>query len=146
MKVVYSIINEVNKTIGKLRFKIVLNKNDYVLVNQFPLEYFSVTYKINVDYVYESSKSFKEKEPAEGWFYLGFNWGKESLRSIEKEGKVVEWDTDEFWIKKCGIERAPLDKLLEVFTGRVTQIMKELKKKVPEGDASCWEEIEEIEY
>ncbi|MBL7085989.1 MAG: hypothetical protein ISS28_02645 [Candidatus Cloacimonetes bacterium] len=146
MKVVYSIINEVNKTIGELRFKLVLDKNDYILVNQFPSEYFTITYRVEKGHVIECSKSFKEKEPAEGWFYLKCNWGKESLHPVEKEGKFIKWETDEFFIKKCGIDGTPLDKLLEVFTEQIKQIMKELKKKVPETDTSCWEEIEKIEY
>ena len=146
MKVFYSIINEVNKTDGELRFKLVLDKNDYVLVNQFPSEYFTVPYKINADHVYESSESFKEKEPVQGWFYLKCCWGKESLSPIEKEGKVIEWETDEFKIKKCAIDIEPLAELLLVFTTEIKRIMRRYKERVPKGDTSCWEEIEKIEY
>ncbi|MCK4295359.1 MAG: hypothetical protein KAX28_01725 [Candidatus Marinimicrobia bacterium] len=147
MKVVFSIINEVEKTIGELRFRLVLDKNDWVLVNQFPPEYFTVTHKVEKGYVIEFSKPFKEKEPTTTWFHLKCHWGKEPpLHPIEKEGKVVEWETDEFRIKKRAIDIEPLAELLLVFTTEIKRIMGKYKKLVQEGDTSCWEKEVKIEY
>lgn len=150
MKVIYSIYNQVEKPIGELHFKLVLNKEDFVLVNQFPSERFFSETKVDKVYFPNMSGSNLIRKETEQFYYLFFKLEADKLyKKLEKteKGEIVYWETKEYWLKKTIMQgtQSSLD-ILNKFITDIKGVMTYCKSQVPDEDSSCWNEEIEIKY
>jgi len=144
MKIIYSVFNNLKKLFSELRFRIVLDYNDYVLINQFDENTFIIIQEIDKDYFFHVSKS-NFKEGYDNRVYIEIEWGKNKLKEMKEDFKIIGWETEEIIIKKYHFE-VTLNEFLKKISDDIKKIMKRCKDKKPNNDSSCYEKEMLIKY
>lgn len=142
MKFIYSIYEDHYTHLSEVRFTLVLDKTDFVIINQFRDEQFYITDKVDSFYFPEYSESLLKEGNGE---FIKIRWDKNSVKPIVRDHKVVGWESPEFYFKKCAGDRSALDVLKE-YADKISKIMRECKETIPEEDSSCFEKEMKIEY
>jgi len=143
MKVIYSIFNNRDANISEVRFKLFLDKNDYILINQFGDHKFCLREKIDKSYFPEYSDSMLQNR--QSGEYVEIRWDKGKLTPVIKDDELLGWESEEYWFKKIFAQITALE-VLNGYVKKITTIMEECKSQIHSDDQSCYEKEITIDY
>jgi len=149
MKIEYSIIEPFNlDTKSELRFKIILNSNDWILVNQFPASAFTSVFNVDPNCYNDLKKSplNPDSKVANGLdLELICSWAPDNLHYKLTESGKEEWETDEVLLPGI-VNGAELQKIVDKIAKDMNRIMAAAYKKMKELDNSFWKKTKPISY
>ena len=143
MRLIYSLINRSSKADGLLELKIVINKEDYILLKFSEEKKNIVTLEFNENEIKFTSDNItvEDKKTYFGKI-VSFNISLDAFERVEKE---EVWESKLFIIRFATPNGTPRD-LYQKIKRQIETIMGDLKARVQPGDDPCWEESEELMY
>jgi len=143
MRLIYSLINRSRKADGLLELKIVINKEDYILLKYSEERKNMVTLEFNEDEIkFTSDNITVEVKKVYFGKIVSFNVSLDAFERVEKEDV---WESKSFIIRFATPNVTPKE-LYQRIKKQIETIMGDLKARVQLGDDPCWEESEELTY
>jgi hypothetical protein len=152
MKIIYSIFESAEEATIDLIFRILINKEDYILLKKFrDTRFIANCMNIDPDYIqnYEGNALFEDKIYNGPYSTIVVKWGKDHINEIKKEERLYDdylWDTKEYKLTYSNIGEIDHDKVIQNIIKNVTQKMEEIVKNKRPEDKSCFQKIADIHY
>lgn len=152
MKIIYSIFESAEESTIDLTFRILINKEDYILLKKFRDTRFIAYCKgISPDHIenYEDNALFEDEIYNGPYSTIVVKWGKDHINEIKKEERLYDdylWDTKEYNLKYSNIGKIAHDNVIQDIIKNVNQKMEEVSKIKIADDKSCFQEIADIYY
>jgi len=149
MKIEYSIIEPFNlDTTSELRFKIILNSDDWILVNQFPASVFTSAFNVdpnNYNNLENSPLNPDKKVTNSLELALVCSWAPDKLHYKLAESGKEAWETDDILLIGK-VNGAELQKIVDTIVKDMNRLMAAAYKKMKELKNSCWKKTKSINY
>ncbi len=150
MKIEYSIFNPtVNQLPASLTFKLILNSDDWVLLNLFESSKFKSIICRNSDNfsnLDDSTLNPDRNKYIMPNFPLVCSWGKDHVtEGVDNNGNTI-WVTNEFKLESESMDDKHFKTLLDEFKEKISQTMKNALNEVGKETFNCWKKTETISY
>lgn len=150
MKVEYTIIDPVpNEMPAKLEFRLILNTEDWLLINQYKSNKFRYYFDVNPsDYSNLKTTALNPDSVVSNSpeYLLVCKWGKDDVDEdiFDKDEEI--WYSEEYILESPMLKGNQFKKRIDSIIAGIQEIMKSALLGTNEGFDSCWKEITEIDY
>ncbi len=150
MKIEYTIIDPIeNEYPTSLKFRILIDSKDWLLINQFKPEKFRYFFNVNPsDYVNLKSTALNPDGTESNYpeFPLVCMWGIGKLEEdIFEKGEDI-WYSNEYILESNILKGIQFKKRIESIAKGIQEIMKSAVTETSEGFYSCWKQTKSINY
>ena len=150
MKVEYTIIDPVpNEMQAKLEFRLILNTEDWLLINQYKSNKFRYYFNVNPsDYSNLKTSALNPDKVIRDYpeYPLVCKWSKDDIVKdiFDKDEEI--WYSEEYILESLMLKGSQFKKRIDSIIAGIQEIMKSALLGTNEGFYSCWKEITEIDY
>ena len=152
MKIEFTIIDPVpDEMPAKLKFRLILNTEDWLLINQYKSNKFLYNFDVNPSDYSNLKKTalnhYKDKVVRDYPVYpLACKWGKDDVdKDIFNKDEEI-WYSEEYILESLMLNGNQFKKRIESIIVGIQEIMKDAMLGTSEGFYSCWKKQQLINY
>lgn len=149
MEIVFSRFNRPHDQQSELRIRLKIDKDDFVLINQFSSDKFKYELILPRESIISSSMFSVEEDSSPDFIKITINWGKDTYEERFDENKDIYWISEKEYIitlnQEPTVAYSPKSFVNKLHEG-ITYVMKRLRDTIPYNDKSCFQEVLQVKY